>query len=232
MTELGTLAAAPAVAAATVLSFTHPLFPADTSYSFDCAEIPAEQRLDFLKTKTREYVANRLNSLAQRHLKDEKVAAWTAYENAQLADPLQTAIAKPDFDKPEAPDYVEAMERAFKDLRDGNTRKHGDGTKKVRERKDPLIKLVTESVLKDVYAKKNAVDPKFTYIMAKAEVGADGLAYLNTLIEAKVAAAPEADAPALRAALEKMREEKYVKPAKLMLGITENKTIKDLPSIL
>jgi hypothetical protein len=234
MTDLGTLApAAPAeTVAATVLAFTHPVF-GDSKFDFDCATIPANIRLDFLKSQTRAYVANRINSLQQRHAKDEKVMAWAQYEAAQQADAFQTAVSKPDFDKPAEPDYNEALERAFADLRDGKTRRHGEGTgRKPRERKDPLIKLVTDAVVKDVYEKKSAGDSKYTYVMARAEVGVDGVAYLNTLIAEKVAAAPHDDQPAVLAALEKMRETKYINPAKLMLGITENKAIRDLPSIL
>lgn len=233
MTELGTLAvAAAAPVAASVLPFAHPLLGKDVSVDFDCADIPADVRLEFLKTKVRDYISNRLNSLDQRHKKDEKVAAWDNYEAAQAADPLQSVVAKPDFERPAAPDFKEALDRAFADLREGKTRKHAGEGRKPRERKDPLIKAITNIVVDEVYAKKNAADPKFTFVMAKAEVGADGLAYLNGRIDTAVADASEAEQPALRAALEKMRETKYVTPAKLMLGLTESKAIKELPSIL
>lgn len=208
----------------TVIKFELPSLPGE--HSFDCATIPAGTRLDFLKTATRNYIANRVNAVVQRHAKDEDVKAWTAYDEACKADPLQSAVAKPTNERPAAPDLAAALARAMEDLTKGDVRKQGKGPKKERARKDPLVVFVTKAVVKDVYEASHAADAKFTYPMAVKEVGADGIAYLNTLIEKKAAEGTD------RALLEKMRDEKYIKPAKIMLGITENKAIKDLPNLL
>ena len=225
MTDLSNTPAAPAAAdAGTVISFELPNLPG--THTFDCATIPAEARLDLLKGATRSYIANRVNAAFQRHQKDEDVKAWAAYDEAVKADPLQSAVAMPTTERPAAPDLAGALARALEDLTKGEIRRQGKGEPKARVRKDPLVALVTKAVVKDVYESDKATDPKASYLSAQKKVGPDGIAYLNALIEAKVAAGVD------RAALEKMREEKYIKPAKLMLGITENKAIKELPSIL
>lgn len=220
-------AQAPAVAGETpntTITFELPNLPG--SHSFDCATIPGETRLDLLKGAVRSYIANRVNATFQRHQKQDEVKAWAAYDEAVKADPLQTAVAKPEGERPAAPDLAGSLAAALEALTKGEIRKQGTGERKPRERKDPLIAMVTKAVVKDVYESKRAADPKYTYLMAQKEVGPDGVAYLNTIIDQKVAAGVD------RTALEKMRETKYMNPARLMLGITENKAIKDLPSIL
>lgn len=218
-------ATAPVTAdAGTTISFELPNLPG--SHTFDCATIPGEARLDLLKGAVRSYIANRVNAAFQRHQKDEDVKSWAAYDEAVKADPLQSAVPMPTTERPAAPDLSGALARAIEDLTKGEIRRQGKGEPKARARKDPLVALVTKAVVKDVYESKKASDPKYSYLAAQKEVGPDGVAYLNSLIEAKVAAGVS------RTDLEKMREEKYMKPAKLMLGITENKAIKELPSIL
>jgi hypothetical protein len=193
--------------------------------TFDCAEIPAELRLSFLKDHVRSYIANRLNSVNTRHQKDPKVAAWKAYDEATKADPLQTVVAQPGFERPAAPDYADAYARAVADLKAGNVRKQSDEPKQ-RVKKDPLVAVVTDAVIREVYESERTKDPKFTFLNARTKVGTDGIAYLNKLIDEKVAAGAD------RAALEKMLEERYVGPAKKMLGLTADKKTAGLPSIL
>lgn len=217
-----TAAAAPA-AADPVLAFTLPNLPGN--HSFDVSTIPADVRLDLLKGAVRSYVANRVNSTHQRHQKDPAVLAWFSYDEAVKADPLQTAVATPAGERPADPDLNGALSRAYADLVVGNVRKQSDEPK-ARTRKDPLIALVTKAVVRDVFEARKAADPKYSYLSASKEVGTDGIAYLNQMIETKAAAGVD------RTALEKMRDNKYVNPAKVMLGITENKSLKDLPSIL
>jgi hypothetical protein len=211
----------------TVAEWEFPQFAEGTKHSLDLATIPGAIRLDFLKTAVRQYVANRLNGLHTRHEKDEKVQAWRAYENATKADPLQSTVAKPTFDKPAEPDYQSALDNAFKDLAAGNVRKQGasDGPKP-RKAADPLISTVTSVVVRAVFDSRKAADPKYTWVQAKAEVGSDGIAYLNSMIDAKVAAGGD------RAALENARDEKYVKPARAMLGLDTSKKAAGLPSLL
>lgn len=210
-------------AANTVAVFTLPNLEGERS--FDCATIPADTRLDLLKNAVRGYIANRVNAAQQRHQKDEAVIAWNAYDEAVKADPLQTAVAKPEGERPGPADLEDAYKRAIDALTTGDIRKQS-GEPKARTRKDPLIATVTEIVVREVFDSKKAADPKYTFLAAKKEVGTDGIAYLNAIIEAKVAQGVD------RTALEKMRDTKYINPAKVMLGLTENKATKELPSIL
>lgn len=216
---------APVAANPGLAEFEFPQFAEGTKHTFDVAEIPSDVRLDFLKGAVRGYVANRLNGVHTRHQKDPAVIAWNAYDEASKADALQTAVAKPEGERPAEPNYEEALARAFEDLRTGNVRKVG-GEPKARKTTDPLVKIVTEVVAREVFESRRAADPKFTYLHAKKEVGTDGVAYLNTLIDAKV------EGGADRAQLEKMRDTKYINPAKAMLGISTTKAVSELPSIL
>lgn len=194
--------------------------------TFDCATIPSDVRLDFLKSAVRAYIANRLNSLQTRYQKDPLVVAWTAFKEASKADPLQTIVAKPDKDEPAKPNFAEAYERAVKDLAEGKIRRQSDEPKPPKKSRDPLIAVITDAVIREVYDARKAKDNKYTYIMARAEVGPDGVAYLDRMIAAKVAEGAD------QAALEKMKETRYVAPAKMMLGISTNKSAQGLPSIL
>lgn len=207
----------------TVAKFTLPTLEGERS--FDCAQIPANVRLDFLKKATRDYINNRVNAVVQRHQKLEAVIAWDRYDAAVKADALQTAVPKPEGERPAAPDLEDAFKRACEALVTGDVRKQG-AEPKARQRKDPLIALVTDTVIREVYESKRAADPKYSFLAAKKEVGTDGIEYLNKMIEAKVAEGVD------RAALENMRDTRYINPAKLMLGINDNKAIKALPSIL
>lgn len=194
--------------------------------SVDCATIPGNVRMDFLHAGVRAYIQNRLNSLHTRHEKDPAVIAWTAYDEATKADALQSAVPKPEGDRPAPADYEDAYNRAVADLVAGNVRKVG-GEPKARKTKDPLIATVTDVVIREVFASRKAADPKYSFFDAKKEVGADGIVYLNALIDARV------EAGAVRADLEKMRDTKYINPAKAMLGINPlGGKANELPSIL
>lgn len=208
----------------TVLSFELP--GVEGTHTLDCATVPGNIRLDFLKSAVRSYIANRVNAAAQRHAKDDAVKAWNAFDEASKADPLQSLVAKPSVERPAAPDLKGTMDAAIADLLAGNVRKQGTGVRKPRERVDPLVQFITRAVVKDVFDRNRETNPKYTYPMATKEVGKDGLAYLNTLIDTKAAAGVD------RAQLEKMRDTKYVNPAKLMLGLNDTKAMKELPSIL
>lgn len=213
----------------TVATFKFPNLEGERT--LDCAQIPGNVRLDFLFGAVRTYIANRLNGVHTRHEKDEKVIAWKAYDEATKADPLQSAVPKPEGERPADPDYEDAYKRAVADLIAGNIRRQSDEPKP-RKTKDPLTAVVTDAVVRDVYTSKRAADPKYSYLSAKKEVGTDGIAYLNSMIEQKAAAAPEAERAALRSALEKQLETRYIGPAKVMLGLTTPKASSALPSIL
>jgi hypothetical protein len=193
--------------------------------SFDLSTIPADNRLDFLRSAVRTYIANRVNAVTQRHAKDPTVVSWYAYDEASKADPLQSAVAKPDAPRPASPDLEDALNRALADLVKGEIKRKA-GEPKERARKDPLVATVTKAVITDVYNARKATDPKYSYLTAQKDVGVDGIAYLKAMIDAKVAAGQD------RGPLEKMLDEKYINPAKIMLGLTVNKKIEGLPSIL
>ena len=217
----------PPVVAPSVLVSAYPNL--DGEQSFDCGLIPAGVRLDFLKAHTRSYIANRLNSLTTRHAKDPAVVAWSAYDAATMADALQSVVPKPAVDRPAAPDYAAAYVRAVKDLSEGNVRQQSDEPK-ARKTKDPLTAVVTDAVIREVYESRKAAaiaaGGTYTYIQARAEVGPDGIAYLNKMIDTRVAEG------AVRADLEAMLEARYVGPAKMMLGLSTTKKSSGLPSIL
>ena len=220
MTEVATEVATEA--ASTVAVFTLPNLTGERS--FDCATIPGDTRLDLLKNAVRGYISNRVNAAQQRYQKDEDVIAWSAYDEACKADPLQTTVVKPNGERPVPVDLEEAYKRAIDALTTGEIRKQS-GEPKARARKDPLIATVTDIVVREVFDSRKAADPKYTFLAAKKEVGTDGVAYLNNLIEAKVAQGVD------RGALEKMRDTKYINPAKVMLGLNDTKAIKELPSL-
>lgn len=215
------VAAAAPLSTIAVFKFEH----LEGERSFDCATIPGGVRLDFLFGAVRTYIGNRINSARTRHEKDPAVVAWKAYDEATKADPLQSAVAKPEGDRPAEPNFEDVYNRAIADLVAGNIRRQSDEPKP-RKTKDPLTAVVTDAVVRDVYTSKRAEDPKYSYLAAKKEVGTDGVAYLKAMIETRVAEGVD------RADLEKMLETRYLAPARIMLGIGTTKTVSALPSIL
>jgi hypothetical protein len=193
--------------------------------TFDCATIPADVRLDFLKGAVRAYIANRLNAAATRYSKDETVAAWAQYEAATASDPLQSIVPQPTAALPDEPNFKEVYDRAVADLAAGTIRRQG-AEPKARKTKDPLVSLVTDAVVRAIYNDRRAANPKYSFFDARKEVGTDGVAYLHAMIEAKVAEGVD------RAQLEASLEEKYMGPAKRMLGQEVSKKGAALPSIL
>ena len=101
------------------------------------------------------------------------------------------------------------------------------GATKSRTPRDPLIKMVTDAVVRELHDKKKGTVQGYKYTDAVKEVGSDGVAYLNAMIAAKVAAVAEGERAALTATLEKFRDERYIKPAEMMLGRKGSKATKD-----
>lgn len=220
------------------------------SVTVDLAAIPQDARLELLRNAVRTVVTNRVNvAMVRNRAARAPFVAWAAYEAAIAADPLQTAVPKPEGDKPtgEAPaaiDPIAKANEAVADLLKGELRsqaKKGEG--RSRQPKDPLVQAVTNVVTRAVFEANKAahrtipVEGKparaYSFPDATKEVGGDGIAYLNAQIDAKVAAAPEAEQAALRTSLEKRRDDQYINPAKVMLGLTATgKKGAELPSIL
>lgn len=219
-----TEAPAPGTGLSPIAVFTIPGIEGEKQ--FDCSTMPGEARMHLLRDNVRKYISNAVNSTVQRHAKDEAVIAWAAYDAAQEADAFQTAVAKPEGERPGAPDLVAAYDAAIDRLVKGEIRTKGSGEGRTRAPKDPLVAAVTTVVERELFKSKHAEDAKYTFLEAKKEVGGDGIAYLKARVDTL------AEAGGDRAALEKMLDEKYVKPAKVMLGLTEGKTISALPQLI
>lgn len=211
----------------------------DREATIDLAAIPADARMELLRSAARGFVLNRVNVANVRRNKD--IAPWVEYEKAIAADPLQTAVAKPTGERPVPLDTFAKASEAIAALLKGEvgTRaKNGEGTS--RAPKDPLVAAVSPIVVRAVFdarkgtqiAGKDGAMRNYTYPDAVKEVGGDGVAYLNAQIAAKVAAVPEGEQAALRTALEKQRDTRYINPARVMIGQTTTKASADLPSIL
>ncbi len=219
---LGALAAAaPADPATNPNAFSFKIAHTDTDENkegthigVDLSLIPTEIRMDFVQKAIRDYVNNSVNQ-AQRRA-DEANKAWDAYEAAIAADAMQTAVAKPDKER-ETADLVGTAKAARERLYKGEVRKQGTGEGKSRAPKDPLIAAITQVVVREVFDKNKTATPGYKWPQAIKEVGADGLAYLKARVEALVTAGQD------RATLEKFLDEKYVKPAQMMIGAKTNK---------
>lgn len=195
----------------------------DKNVELDLAQIPSEVRMRLLRTATRAYITNRISTAVAKTKNTN--GAFDTYDAAVKNDPLQTAVPKPEGERA-VTDYGEIIDGAIKALYSGELGKRGTGEGKPKVLRDPLITQITRSVVAEVYEKGRAADPKYRYPTAQKEVGSDGLAYLKAKIEAKVAAG--ADATALNAYL----ETRYIKPARIMLGMDAPGKLKDAEGIL
>lgn len=194
----------------------------ETDINIDITKIPAEARLELLKKAIKDHVTNRVNQTNVRHKK--ALAPWDAYDEAVKADALQSAVAKPTGDKPTV-DLIAPAAAARADLYEGKLRTQTEGGKP-REAKDPLIAAVTSAVVRELFEKNKVTQTGYKYTDAVKEVSGDGVAYLNARIAEKVAAGGD------EKALNKFLEDRYMKPARIMLGRDLPKSISDQSSIL
>lgn len=179
----------------------------NTQMQIDIAQIPDGVRLDMLKKAIEAYVKNSVNQANIRHTK--AMEPWAAYDKACAADPAQTVVAAPTGDRPVV-DLVEVAKTARQRLYSGNVKKTGQ--RAARKTADPLTTMVTNAVIRELFEKSKDTTPGYKWTDAVKAVGGDGIAYLNNLITAKVAAGADLDQ------LEKFMESRYIQPAKLMLG--------------
>lgn len=185
-----------------------------TLLGIDQSLIATEILTDFVRKAIRDYVNNSVNQ-AQRRA-NEANKAWDAYDAAIAVDAMQTAVPKPEKPR-ETADLIETAKAARERLYKGEVRKQSTGEGKSRAPKDPLIAAITQVVVREVFDKNKATTPGYKWPQAIKEVGADGLAYLKARVEALVTAGQD------RATLEKFLDEKYVKPAQMMIGAKTNK---------
>jgi len=219
---LGTPAPAPAEDPNT-FSFRIP--NTETDIGIKIGDIPAEVRMDFLKKGLRDYITNAVN---QSNIRAKKAnESHDAYDEAMKADALQTAVAKPTTDRTVA-DLLETAKAARERLYKGEIRKQGEGTGATRATVDPLTKLVTEAVVRELHAKDKAAGGKRKYTEFTAEVSqaGGGVKYLEAKIAEKVAAGGDA------AVLNKFLQDRYIKPAEMMLGTKTGKSTAPENSIL
>lgn len=203
--------AAPAAATAAdenILLYTIPGNEPEVQMQIDLTKIPASVRLDFLKGAVLDYAKNAVNQAKIRHNKAN--APFEAYAAATAADPLQTAVPKPEGEAAVL-DLIPTATAARDRLYSGEIRRMG-GEPKARATVDPLAKMITDAVVRELHTKQKAVVQGYKWTDAVKEVGNDGLAYLNAKIDALVEAGGD------RAALEKFRDTRYVAPAEMMLG--------------
>lgn len=219
----GTPAPAPA---ADGNAFTFRIPNTETDIGIDIAQIPADVRMDFLKKGLRDYITNAVNQENVR--KNKANAPFDAYDEAVKADALQTAVAKPDGERAK-PDLIGTAAAARERLYKGEVRKQGEGGEgRKRETVDPLTKLVTEAVVRELHQKDKDAGGKRKYTEFTAEVAkaGGGVKYLEAKIAEKVAAGTD------EALLRKFMDERYIKPAQMMLGTKTNKATAAENSIL
>lgn len=213
-------APAPAPVADNPNVFTFRIPNTETDIGIDIAAIPAETRMDFLKKGLRDYITNAVNQANVRANKAN--APFDAYDEAVKADPLQTAVAKPDGERA-VPELIETAAAARKRLYDGEVRKQGEGDGRKRETVDPLTKLVTEAVVRELFAKRKLTDNKVKYTDITSEISkaGGGVKFLETMVAEKVAAGGD------EKELRKFMDARYINPAKMMLGQNDTKATKD-----
>lgn len=208
-----------------VAPYTFPSKELGVDVTMDMARIP-ETVVDYLlKNAVKAYVQNRTSTAKSSAAKENE--PWVRYRNAMAADPNQTLVQMPE--KPEVVvDYADIIRSAVRALYEGTMgRRDGTGVKKKAERKDPLIAAITRTVIQEVFEKNYALDNSYKYPMASKEVGTDGVAYLR----AKMASNIE-QGLATKEQMEFVLETKYMKPARIMLGMDEPGKLKDAPSIV
>lgn len=200
--------------------FTFRIPNTETDIGVNIANIPAELRMDFLQKGLRDYITNSVNQANVRATKAN--AAFDAYDEAMKANPLQEAVKKPEGERT-VPDLLKVAADARGRLYSGDVRKQGDGSGTRKEARDPLVKMVTDAVVRELFEKNKAAGTKgYKYTDAVKEVGSDGIAYLDGKIAEKVAAGADAKA------LDAFKQDRYIKPAEMMLGRKDNKNTKDV----
>lgn len=215
---------APAAPVADPNTFAFLVTGTETQISINVAEIPAEIRLELLKDAIKRNVLNRVNAANQRFVKEN--APFAAYDEAMKADATQTVVPLPTGDRPTL-DLLTPASAARKDLYEGKLRRQGTGDAK-RKKADPMTTTVTGVVVREVFQKKSEADSTYKYTDAVKEVSAagGGIAYLDARIAALVAGGADAGA------LAKMKEDKYMKPARIILGLEVPKSVKEGLDIL
>lgn len=190
---------------------------ADATVTLDVSRIPAATRRELLDTAIKSLVNGRPHSAKMRFEKASK-----EYKEACDKDPTFDGPA------PVEPNYSELAEAAITDLYAGKVKQRNrGGEKKATEAKDPVDAVVTQAVVRELFAKRRAADKTVKYQDITKEVGASGIAYLNAIADAK-AGGDEAK----RKELAKSIETKYIKPARAMVGVNAKGEMNDSDELL
>lgn len=195
--------------------------------SMDTNRIPEEVKDYLLQNAIKAYVQNRTSTAATMAAKAN--AAFDLYDNALANDPLQDVVPKPEGER-KVVDYAKVIRDAVTALYDNTIGKRNTGEgggKKKGERKDPLVSAVTRAVVQEIFEKNYALDNNYKFPMAVKEVGQDGIAYLKNKMAANVAAGV-----ATAEQMDYIFETKYMKPARIMLGLDQPGKLKDAVGIL
>lgn len=199
-------APAPVADAPAPLSFNLADGPKETpiTVTVDRARIPAAARLELLDMQVRSLINGRPHQAAMKYAK-----AKAEYEAKCAADPTFEGEA------PVAPNLAEIATAALNDLYEGKIRQRNrGGAAKEREAKDPVDAVVTQAVIRELFAKRKTEKPGTKYQEVVKEVGASGIEYLNN--RAKELAG--SDTKRL-ADLQKTIDSKYVAPARKMVSL-------------
>lgn len=171
--------------------------------SIDRTQIPGETRLQLLDTKVREIVNGRPHQALMKFNK-----AKAAYDAACAADPTFTGEA------PTAPDLAAIASQAVADLYAGKIAQRNRGGAKAKTTKDPVDAVVTQAVIRELFAKRKAENPTIKYGEVVKEVGESGIGYL----QARAVTLANGDEKRLKE-LNTQIDKKYVAPARAMVGM-------------
>lgn len=197
----------------------------ENKIAINLTAIPAELRLELLKGGVKTLINNRVNVANTRFNKVN--APFVEYDAKVAADPLG-AHTKPEGERPITPDLLAKAAEGREALYKGEFRQRGDGTAPKRTPADPLDSLITKIVVGELFKKNKGVIDGYKITDATKAVAdaGGGQKYLEQSIVAKVAAGSD------EAALRKTLDTKYIKPARLALGLDVPKALADAESLL
>jgi hypothetical protein len=203
----------------------------------DLNAIPIDWKRKAVENMAKTAITNRVNQAQVKFNKaNEPFAKYDAALAAFTADPVTNANPgeAPTGERPTSPDLIAIASKAKADLLAGKLGERQKGDKPARKTVDPVEAAITTTVVRAVYDARRANNPQLKYpeVLAEVNKAGGGRAYLLAQIEAKVAAAPEAEKAEVRKASEKRLQDQYVGPAEVMAGRTTPKSLKDTAGLI
>jgi hypothetical protein len=172
----------------------------------DRAKIPAAARLDLLDRAIKSMVNNRPHVALMRY-------------NAALKDYKAKCDADPTFEgeAPVAPNLAELAQAAIADLYAGKLQQRNrNGNAKQKAAKDPVDAVVTQAVIREMFAKRKAETPGTKYQDVVKLVGESGVVFLQNRAK-ELAGGNEKRLEELN----KQIESKYLAPARKMVSVNK-----------